>query len=197
VDQFEYVMVLVSIIIGLGITHVLFGLSGIVDRLSRGKEHLELSIAHAAWLGFSFAWMVTFWWWEYRFVSRVSDWTVGLYLFLVAYSITLFLMSAILVPRNWEGVDSLKEYFMERRAWFYSLLLLATILDIFDAYLKGGMGYIIDEQGVLVWAYWLTSMPAAIVGIRSASLRVHDFMGVFFLCAQLLLAFEVTPVLRF
>jgi len=116
VNQFEYVMVLMSIIIGLGITHVLFGISGVVDRLSRGKVHLQLSIAHAAWLCFCFAWMVMFWWWEYRFVSRVSDWTVGLYLFPVIYSITLFLMSAILVPRNWEGVHSLKEYFLERRA---------------------------------------------------------------------------------
>jgi len=33
--------------------------------------------------------MIMFWWWAYRFVSRVSDRTVGLYLFLVGYSITL------------------------------------------------------------------------------------------------------------
>ena len=34
-DQFEYVMVLVSIIIGLGIAHILVGVGAIVDRLSR------------------------------------------------------------------------------------------------------------------------------------------------------------------
>lgn len=195
-DQFEYVMVLVSIIIGLGITHVLFGLSGIVDRLSRHETRLELSVAHATWLGFCFAWMVMFWWWEYRFVSRVSDWTVGLYLFLIAYSVTLFLLSAILVPRSWEGVHSLRDYFMERRAWFYSLLLLATILDFLDAYLKGGLAYI-SGQGVFVWIYWLASVPAAIVGISSTRHRVHDVMGTLFLCAQLFLGFEITPMLRF
>jgi hypothetical protein len=197
VNQFEYVMVLVSIIIGLGITHVLFGISGVVDRISRRKADLELSIAHAAWLGFCLAWMVMFWWWEYRFVSRVSDWTIGLYLFLVFYSITLFLMSAILVPRSWEGVQSLKEYFLERRAWFYSLLLLATILDVLDAYLKGGLGYLMDEQGILIWAYWLASIPVAIVGIRSARLQVHNFMGIMFLCWQFAIGFGVTPTLRF
>jgi len=72
VDQFEYVMVLVSIVIGLGITHVLFGISGVVDRVSRRREHLELSLAHGAWLFFCLTWMIMFWWWEYRFVSRVS-----------------------------------------------------------------------------------------------------------------------------
>jgi hypothetical protein len=197
VDQFEYVMVLVSIIIGLGITHVLFGVSGLVDRVSRRNAGLELSIAHAAWLGFCLVWMVMFWWWEYRFASRVSEWTIGLYLFLVIYSITLFLMSAILVPRSWEGVQSLKEYFLERRTWFYSLLLLATILDSFDAYLKGGLGYLMNEQGVFIWAYWLASIPVAVVGIRSDSLRVHNFMGILFLCWQILIGFEVTPTLRF
>ncbi len=51
-------MVLVSIIIGLGITHLLFGVSGIVDRLSQRRVRLELCIAHAAWLGFCFVWMI-------------------------------------------------------------------------------------------------------------------------------------------
>ncbi len=34
-DQFEYVMVLVSIVVGLGIAHILLGISGIIDRRSR------------------------------------------------------------------------------------------------------------------------------------------------------------------
>ena len=196
-NQFEYVMVLVSIIIGLGITHVLFGISGVVDRISRRKADLELSVAHAAWLGFCLSWMVMFWWWEYRFASRVNDWTIGLYLFLVIYSITLFLMSAILVPRSWEGIRSLKEYFLERRVWFYSLLLLATVLDVCDAYLKGGVGYLLENQGVLIWAYWLASIPVAIVGISSSRLQVHNFMGIMFLCWQVAIGFGVTPMLRF
>ena len=43
-DQFEYVMVLVSIIIGLGIAHVLFGIGGIIDRLASKRRRLELSL---------------------------------------------------------------------------------------------------------------------------------------------------------
>jgi len=190
-------MVLVSIIIGLGITHVLFGISGIVDRISRRKMEMELSIAHAAWLGNCLVWMVMFWWWEYRFASRVSDWTIGLYLFLVIYSVTLFLMSAILVPRSWEGVISLKEYFLERRTWFYCLFLLTTILDVFDAYLKGGLEYLMNEQGLLIWLFWLASIPVTIVGIRSARLAIHNSMGVAYLCWQFAIGYGVTPMLRF
>lgn len=41
-DQFEYVMVLVSIIVGLGIAYILLGISGIFDRLSRKKRPVRI-----------------------------------------------------------------------------------------------------------------------------------------------------------
>ena len=110
-DQFEYVMVLVSIIIGLGITHLLLGIGGIIDRLASKRQRLELSLAHGAWLGQMFVWMVLFWWWEFRFSELQTQWTLGIYFFLVLYSVALFLLAVILVPRTWDGVDSLNEYF--------------------------------------------------------------------------------------
>lgn len=43
-----------------------------------------------------------------------------------------------------DDVASLKDFFLERRGWFYSLLMFVTIPDLFDSYLKGGLEYIID-----------------------------------------------------
>ena len=187
-DQFEYVMVLVSIIVGLGIAHILLGIGGIIDRLSRKEDHLELSLAHASWLGFCFAWLVMFWWWEYRFSSRVADWTMGLYLFLIGYAVTLFLLQAVLVPRTWDGVTSLKEYFLERRAWFYSFLMAATILDQFDGYLKGGFDYLLDT-GVINLAFVALTIPIVIVGIITTKIRFHNITGMVFLVWQFLIGF--------
>ncbi len=194
-DQFEYVMVLVSIIVGLGIAHILLGIGGIIDRMSRSEDRLELSLAHASWLGFCFMWLVMFWWWEYRFASRVTDWTMGLYLFLVCYAVTLFLLQAVLVPRTWDGVTSLKDYFLERRAWFYSFLLFATTLDFFDSYLKGGFQYILDT-GVINLAFAVATVPIVIIGIISTNIRIHNFMGVLFFSWQLLLGFFNLGILR-
>jgi hypothetical protein len=187
-DQFEYVMVLVSIIVGLGIAHTLLGIGGIIDRLSRKENRLELSLAHASWLGFCFAWLVMFWWWEYRFSSRVSDWTMGLYLFLISYAVTLFLLQAVLVPRTWDGVTSLKVYFLERRKWFYSFLMFATTLDILDGYLKGGFQYVLDT-GVINLAFMVVTIPVVIVGLITTNIRIHNFMGVLFFSWQVLLGF--------
>ena len=193
-DQFEYVMVLVSIIIGLGIAHILLGIGGIIDRLSRKEDRLEPSLAHAAWLAFCFLWLVMFWWWEYRFSTRVSDWTMGLYLFLVCYAVTLFLLQAVLVPRTWDGVMSLKDYFLERRAWFYSLLGFVTILDMIDSYLKGGFQYILDS-GYIGMAFPVATIPVVIIGIRSTEIRTHNIMATIFVGWQILVGFGFLEVL--
>jgi len=186
--QFEYVMVLVSIVVGLGIAHILLGISGITDRMSHKENRLELSLAHASWLGFCFTWLVMFWWWEYRFSSRVADWTMGLYLFLIFYAVTLFLMQAVLVPRTWDGVTSLKDYFLERRVWFYSFLMFATVLDLFDTYLKGGVERIWDT-GPINLGFVALTVPVVIIGIITPKMRFHNFMGVLFFGWQIALGF--------
>ena len=195
-DQFEYVMVLVSIIIGLGIAHILLGVGGIIARLSGRGERLELSVAHAFWLAFCFIWMVMFWWWEYRFSSRVSDWTMGLYLFLVTYAVTLFLISVVLVPRSWDGVTSLQDYFLRRRVWFYSLLILLTVLDQVDSYLKGGIEYLL-ETGALNIAFSILIIPIALVGIKSENIRFHNFVGVLFFSWQVLIGLVLYELLAY
>ena len=187
-DQFEYVMVLVSIIVGLGIAHVLFGIGGIVDRLSRRGDGLELSLAHAAWLGHCFLWLIMFWWWEYRLSTTVADWTMGLYLFLIFYAITIFLLQVVLIPRTWDGVTSLKEYFLERRVWFYSLFAFGTILDNVDSYLIGGLQYILDT-GYVGMGLSIATIPVVIIGIRSTNIRTHNIMATIFFGWQIMIGF--------
>jgi len=197
-DRFEYVMVLISIILGLGIAHVLLGVGGIIDRRVDRRSPLGLSLAHAVWLVHTFVWMVLFWWWEFRFSILNTEWSVGLYFFLVTYSVVLFLMAVILVPRTWDGVADLGQYFIERRAWFYSLLLAATALDIVDAFVKGGWDYASgDFNGPWVWGLWGITVPIFWVGIRSRDLRYHNVMGVTYLIWQVMSSFEIMPRLGF
>jgi hypothetical protein len=135
-----------------------------------------------------------FWWWEYRLLTRVTDWSMGLYLFLICYAVTLFLLQAVLVPRTWDGVSSLKDYFLERRAWFYSFLLFATILDVFDSYLKGGFEYILDT-GVINLTFAVATIPVFIVGVITTRIRIHNFMGTIFFCWQVLIGFDFLEIL--
>lgn len=194
-DQFEYVMVLVSIIVGLGVAHLLLGIGGIIDRISGKKETLELSVAHAAWLVGVFGWLVLFWWWEFRFSTRVTEWTVHLYFFLVLYAVTLFLMCVVLVPRTWDGVSSLKDYFLRRRVWFYSLYLFGTLIDIGDSYLKGGIEYLTEVVGPIAWVNTLVTFPLIIIGMKTRNLTYHNVIAVAFALWQYLVGFGAVPFL--
>ncbi|MDX1571093.1 MAG: hypothetical protein R3200_11450 [Xanthomonadales bacterium] len=112
-----------------------------------------------------------FWWWEFRFSELVTEWTLGLYFFLVTYAVSLFLLAVILVPRAWEGVEDLDEFFLQRRAWFYWVLLWGTGVDVVDGLLKGGSGYLVDTLGFSIWLLWGATLVACVVGLWSRRIR--------------------------
>ena len=59
-DQFQHVMVLTSIIIGLGITNALLGISGAIERYTERDRPIQLSWASTFWLAEVFLWMIFF-----------------------------------------------------------------------------------------------------------------------------------------
>jgi len=195
-EHFEYIMVLTSIIIGLGIAHILLGIGGIVDRLVDPHSRIRTSSAYVAWLANVFVWLVAWWWWEFRFGEIVVTWSVGLYFFLITYAVVLFLLAAILVPKSWDGVDDLGAFFVERRVWFYAAYLLAIGFDILDAYLKDGFDYIASLGAVNLF-FWPASVIFCVVGIRSMNLRFHAVAGWTLLAWNVLISFVSLPVLGF
>lgn len=115
---------------------------------------------------------------------------MGLYLFLVTYAVSLFLLAVVLVPQSWDGVDDLGEYFLDRRAWFYALLLGATGLDIVDTLLKGGLPYLTDELTPWTWSLWALTVVVAVAGLRSRAPRLHVMGAVSLLSLQLIQGFS-------
>ena len=194
-DQFQHVMVLTSIIIGLGITHLLLGFSAAIDRMSGQREPLRLSWAFAAWLAYLFLWMVQFWWWEYRLLELLKYWSLWNYFLVISYAVVLFLLAAILVPRKWDEVDDLDEYFLTKRRWFYSIFLLASAIDIMDSYMKGGWSYV-EGTGFLTWGQNIAMVPASIIGFRSANILVHSVIAIMFLIWQIVIGFDVFLLLK-
>ena len=115
-EQFQHVMVLVSIIIGLAITHLLSGVVDGVDRADDDDEPEIFSLIGLLWAGTAFLWMVNFWWFQYRLLAMEGPWTVWRYLFMVLYSVVLYVLAVVLVPRDWDKVKRYDEFFMRNRA---------------------------------------------------------------------------------
>lgn len=136
-DAFSYVMVLVSIIIGLAITHILSALGGAIHRIRGYGPPIRLDPVYLLWVGGVFVWLVGFWWWEFKFSDLDIAWTIGLYLFIVFYAVILYLLTVVLVPSHMDEVQDFYEYFLNVRRWFFSLLLLTIVIDLADTFLKG------------------------------------------------------------
>jgi hypothetical protein len=194
-DQFQYVMVLTSIIIGLGITNALLGLSSAIDRFTESSRPLRLSWASGVWLAFTFLWMVLFWWWEFRLLEILKHWTLWNYFLIICYAVVLFLLVALLIPRDWDKVEDLNEYFLAKRRWFYSVLVLGLMIDLMDSYMKGGWTYV-RGTGILTWGENIAGILAAIIGFRSTNVRTHSMMAILFFLWEIFIGFEVSPLLH-
>ena len=131
-EAFEYVMVLVSIIVGLAIAHVLSAFGAAVQRIRGIGRPLHLEAVYLLWVGFLFIWLVSFWWWEFKFQDVAVEWTFGLYLFIVGYAICLFVASVVLVPDGMESVEDSFAWLVAGRRWIFGAILLTVAFDVVD-----------------------------------------------------------------
>lgn len=131
-EMFEYVAVLTSIIIGLGITQLLQGFT----RLIQNPEHGKIYWVHLSWVIYMFLTTVFWWWWEFR-LGAVEEWSFSLYMFVILYAVIAYLLCAFLFPADFSEYDGPKGYFYSKCKWFFGLLILFNLVDLCDTLLKG------------------------------------------------------------
>ena len=126
---FEYLLVLISIIVGLGIAHILSGIGRIVSHPGRRKIYW----VHLLWVGWAFLWLVFFWWFEFA-RSMTKVWTPTTYLFLVLYAVLLYLFCVIVLPSEAPDGADYRQYYYSRRGWIFLLLLGVIWVDGIDSW---------------------------------------------------------------
>jgi hypothetical protein len=131
-QMFEYVIVLISIVIGLAVTHLMQGIAGLIQNPSRAR----IWWVHLVWVAYMILSIVFWWWWEFN-LQHVRVWTFPIYLFVIFYAFYLYLISAVLFPLQLEGFEGYKDYFLARRRWFFGLLIGWSGIDIIDTWIKG------------------------------------------------------------
>ncbi|HEY4202685.1 MAG TPA: hypothetical protein VGM83_19210 [Devosiaceae bacterium] len=131
-ELFPHIRIVMGMVIGLGITRLLMGIAGFVQHPGRAR----LSGIHLLWAGSMLLEMIHFWWWEFALFT-ISNWTFGVFFFLIAYCILLFLLVALLFPDNISEYDGYEDFFMSRRKWFFGLFAVTFLFDIIDTEIKG------------------------------------------------------------
>jgi hypothetical protein len=105
VSQFEYVAVLVSIIVGLALTQILRGVGRIVTTADGPRPYW----VHLAWTLWLFNFIVGFWWFEINL--RDVTWNLSIYYVWIIYATLVFFASLIVQPSDMTGTSSYKEYY--------------------------------------------------------------------------------------
>jgi hypothetical protein len=176
--MFDYVMVLASVIIGLGITHLLTGVASIVQHPGRAKIYW----VHLLWVAATFLRAIFWWWFEFGFSTAV--WTFTLYFFVLCYALLIYLWCALLFPRDLAGYDGYKDYFYSRRTWFFGVGLAANLADIADTLLKG-----VDHLLLLGTPYLLGQVALTtffIIALRTRNERFHAAFALFAIASLLI-----------
>ncbi len=163
---FEYIGVLISVIMGLAITHLAVGASKLIQNRATSK----FCLPHALWtinvlLHILMIWWGMFWW------SELEDWTAYYYLGITVYAIVLFLMAAMLYPYDMHDDIDIEAYFFQNRAWFFSLMMIAWLLDVPETVGKEIAGLRATPPRYFIFVASMTAL--AIVGIVSSNRSVH------------------------
>ena len=131
-DIYPHIRTVMGMVIGLGLTRLLSGVARIVQHPA---DHLLYPV-HLAWVASVMLSLVHFWWWEFG-LFQIAIWTFGTYLFVIGYSVLLFLQCALLFPDSLQRYEGYEDFFLARRAWFFGLLAATSLLDVIDTLIKG------------------------------------------------------------
>lgn len=180
---FEYVSVLISIILGLGITVLLTGLADII----RNYQAVKVYWPYLIWILIVFILHFQEWWISYSLRSEM-EWTLPRFLFVITYPIVLFILAHLLFPQKWskKGVDLKVFYFNNFPKYFGAALLLLVISILQNHFL---LDYSLSDQYV---QFAMTFFFLALLGARNKNEALHMTMALLML-TLLILSFVIAP----
>lgn len=163
-SDFEYLSVLVAIIVGIGIAHLLLSIGRIVGEIRK----LNVGLVQIIWTANVLVMLVSFWWWGIN-LRQVEAWHYGQLMFLL-FDVSLWcILAAILYPVTIPQQYDLMAHFVQKRNAFYSILILLAFADPLTSMILGTEHLIDLGWGYLHWM--LTCFIGGIAAIRIENAR--------------------------
>lgn len=124
-DAFGHLSVLLSIILGLGITQVLTALGRVV----RARDHVRL---HAPALGWALILLLVYVqvWWSMFGLRGHADWTFPQFATVLTQAILLYLLAALALPEDLLAEPDLARHYARQSPWFFGVLLGALLVSV-------------------------------------------------------------------
>ena len=169
--MFDYFGVLISIIMGLALTHLLRGLAKLIQM----RHEVEPYWVQVVWTLTVTIFVLAIWWGMFWW-KDLEHWNIGWFLFLASYSIVLFMWASMLYPPEFPHGYKCQEYFFHNRAWFFGFGIAVMLMDMVETVEKQDLSLRNVPSEYIVFLPLI--LVIYIIGMTSRSRRVHAVLAV-------------------
>ena len=169
-DAFSYLSVLLSIIIGLGLTQVLTA----VGRIVRHRDRVRADWLPLLWAAVLLVVYVQVWWAMFG-LRHVSEWTFAMFIVVLAQAATLYLMAAVALPEQVEEHQpiDLSDYYNRQHRWFFGFFFATLVISVIkDVVINGSV------PAPLNLGFHIFLAAASLSAIVVRRRRYHELVGV-------------------
>lgn len=170
---FDYLNVLISIVLGLAIARVLTGLAAVIT----ARERVDFYWPPIVWAIWVFFIAVQHWWAQWG-LRRTEHWSFLDFWLLLSVPVGLFLLATLILPERLENDRlDLGEWYFRNRAWFFGVMFFLPALSIAEEVVRSGhmasmlnLAFLLAFEVVIALAYGLKSRKAQEVICAQAAL---------------------------
>ncbi|MEO9967528.1 MAG: hypothetical protein ABJF11_17155 [Reichenbachiella sp.] len=174
-EPFEYVIVLISLILGLGLAQLL---NGVADMLAQYRK-TNFSTAHTIFIVVIFLVFIQDWWYSYQYSKEIEQWTLPIVLALLSFPIVLFLLARFLFPTGSRSTETdMVAYFAENWRWLYALFMSTIVISIIQNIYISGFS-VIEQIPLFAYLTWYI----VFIALDIKKMKYHNG----FMVAQLIL----------
>ena len=169
---FEFIMVMVSVILALALAQLLRALTEI-------PTNAEPYWVHSAWVGV-IAFIVIQTWWGYWDLTHVETWTFLSYLIVLFIPVAWFVLAHLLVPVARNQDTDWRAHFFQVARWFFLFFCLSTIVATLMTWTLLGAPLLHPYR-----AFQATSAVILLTGAFVSSHRSHSWLLVLLITVML------------
>lgn len=178
-DAFNYLAVMVSMVLGLGLTQLFAGIGNLVQIRRRVKPYW----LHYVWIVLAIGLHLQMWW-SFWMMRVVQDWTYTGFAFVLLGPALLVVASHVLLPEMIDGTIDAEKHYYDTRGVFFCLLAAAGAWALMLEAVMGLRSLIVPLRAVQ-----LVGIALMLLCAWSPNRRVHAS------CTLLVIAMLITTTL--
>jgi len=173
---FEYVIVLISVILGLGITTILTG----VAELIKHTGSVKFFTPYIIWIILIFVLHIQDWWVSYQY-KKVDVWTLQSFLLVMMYPINLYILAHLLFPKEMSKDFSSKQFYLDHYPRLFIGAIILVIISVIHNVVIDHLPIISQIPQAIVF-----TTLSVVIATRTKNVNVHFFLSLILLMVMII-----------